>query len=219
MAHRGPLVPAAAHQAARLFLIAVLQFVAAMAVVQARYPGYSDVADSISELGDPAHSPWHLLFDGSILLLGILGIAATYLVRVALRSGRLRTGGLGLLALANLGAIGVGLFPEGSAHDLHTLFAAVTFFASGFALLLLAGAMLRDTRWDGLRLFSAGAGIVTLGALGAMLGPLARSADLGLVERVVVAPILLWAVVVSIHLLRLPGYTPATGDSRSRSDG
>lgn len=215
MSGRGPLVPPEAHRAATLFLAAVGQFVAAMAAVQLAYPGYSDLANPISDLGDPARSPWHLVFDLSALALGLLGLAATYLVRVAFRPGRLRLAGLGLLALANVGVIGVGLFPEGSPHGLHTIVAGLAFVASGLALLLLAGAMLRDTRWDGLRLYSALSGALVLAAVAAYSSPIATDAVRGLVERIIVAPALLWLVLASIHLLRVPTYEPSGDASAS----
>lgn len=208
MSGRGPLVPRDAHRASAIYLVAVVQFVLIMGIAQAAYPGYSDVRNAISDLGAPSTSPFHLLFDASAILLGALGLSATYLIRTSLKPGRMRSGGLGVLGVAGLGAVLVGVFPEGSPDGLHTIVSGITFVASGICLLLLAAAMLRDTRWDGLRLYTAVSGLVTLGAVVALVRVGTGSAEFGLIERIVVGPILLWLAVISVHLLRIPAYDP-----------
>ena len=199
------------HRGAILYVVAVLQFVAAMAIVQVGFGGYSDVANPVSDLGNSSLSHWSIVFNVSIVLLGILGVAGTVLLRHAFPARRTSLIGIGALVLGFLGAVGVGLFPEGSPHGLHTIFSAVTSFMGGFGLLVLSFAMLRDTRWAGFRLYTLVSAIVTLGAFGALAADGSRLTDAGLfggVERVVIAPLLLWAVVAGIHLLRIPSYSP-----------
>ncbi|HEV2429462.1 MAG TPA: DUF998 domain-containing protein [Thermoplasmata archaeon] len=211
MSSRGPLVPRGAHPAAYLYLVGSVQFVVAMAVTQIYYPGYSDASNAISDLGDPGRSSASLLFNGSLIALGLLGLAATALLKSSLRPRGSSYAGLLLLGIGLVGAIGAGVFHEPSSY--HGKFAETAFVGGGLALSVLALAMLRDTRWDGLRAFTLLSGLVTLGAIGVLASPLATSADFGAVERVVVAPLLLWAVVIGLHLLRLPVYKgpdPAT---------
>jgi hypothetical membrane protein len=212
MAPRGPLVRRSAHSGSTLLVAAALQFVAAMVLVQSRYGGYSDASNAISDLGNSSHSPWAILFNVSVIVLGLGGIAGTLLVRSAFPARRTSRIGLGLLVLAFLGAVGVGCFPEGSPHGLHTLVSALTFLAGGLGLLALSFAMLRDTRWAGYRLYTLVSGVVSLGAFVALAvasDALTRAGAYGGVERIVVAPLLLWAGLAGVHLLRIPSYAPS----------
>jgi hypothetical membrane protein len=212
MAGRGPLVRPSAHRGAVLLIAGVLQFFAAMVAVQYRYPGYSDLSNAISDLGNASKSPWSDAFNVSLVILGVAGLAGTYLLRSAFPARRTTLAGIGLLGLSFLCALGVGFFPEGSPHGLHTLFSALTFLFGGLGLLLLSFAMLRDTRWGGLRLYTLLSAIVSLAALVALdvaSGPLTDAGAYGGVERLVVGPLLLWAVLAGIHLLRIPAFAPS----------
>jgi hypothetical membrane protein len=186
-----------------VLVVASLEFVAAMVVAQLGYPGYSDLRNQLSDLGGP-NSPRAFLFNVSVVLLGLLAIGGVTLVRSAFRKGFGARAGLGLLALAGVGAVGVGLFPEGS--PVHVPFAGIGFFAAGGSLLFFALGMLRDTRWDGYRLFSFVAGLVTFVGIALYSGPSTLGLGAGGAERLIIAPLLLWSVVVGVHLLRLPVY-------------
>ena len=204
----GPLIPVRARQAGAVLLVASLQFIVAMIVVQLKYPGYSDLSNYISDLGGP-HSAWAVVFNASVIVLGLLTLLAAYLLMAAFNHRFSRTLGLGFLAIAGIGAIGVGIFPENSTAlggHVHEVVSLIAFLGAGLGLLNLPGAMIRDTRWDGYRSFTGILGLVTLVAIvlfatnhwGA-LGP-------GGMERIVVAPVLLWSIVAGIHLLSLPTY-------------
>jgi hypothetical membrane protein len=210
-ARMGPLVHRAVHVGGALSIVAVVQFIIAMIVVQLQYPGYSAFGNAISDLGNPDKSPWHAVFNGSIIALGILGILAVILVRTAFPNRASSKVGLFFLGLTLLGAILVGVFPETSPElggNIHHYVTDLTFISAGFALLILSGAMLRDTRWVGYRFYTFISAVVTFIAIilysfdawGA-LGP-------GGIERLIVAPVLLWGIVVGIHVLRLPAYAP-----------
>lgn len=213
----GPLAPRSARWGGALILLGSIQFVLAMAFVQFRYPGYSDVTNYISDLGNSQGSPAYWAFNGSIIVLGLLGLLGTALIRSAFAQRRTRTARIGMLALASLGAIGVGVFPETATElggHIHAVVSLITFLGSGFSLLFLAVAMMRDTRWEGFRGYTGISGAVTLLAMMALIsvgsGPATGlRADAGLIERLVVAPILLWAIVAGLHLVRLPTYSPA----------
>ena len=208
MEGRGPLVPKPAHRAGQILLLAAIGFTAAMGVAQAAYAGYSDVGNAISDLGNSQNSPLYLVFNVGIVAFGLLGLWDAWLLRTAFRPKLSSTVGIGLFVVAFVGAIGVGLFPEEIQPAAHGLFALVTFLASGLALLLLAWSMLRDTRWDGLRLYTAVSGAVTLGAIALLFSALGRSGDFGAIERLVVGPPLLWSGIAGGHLWRMPVYDP-----------
>ncbi|MCI4350806.1 MAG: DUF998 domain-containing protein [Thermoplasmata archaeon] len=209
MTSLGPMVPRAARFGGFALLIGSLQFVLAMVVVQAMYPGYTDFGNYVSDLGG-SHSPWAWLFDDSIRVLGILGVVGAILIRSAIptrTSGRV---GLGFLMVASIGAFLVGTYPEGSPQlgsNIHGLVSAVTFIASAIALLALGPAMLRDTRWEGFRGYTFLSGVVTLIALLLFLAGIYPGLGPGGMERVIIAPILLWAIVAGTHLLRLHPYS------------
>jgi hypothetical membrane protein len=204
----GPLIPIQARRAGGVLLVGSVQFVIAMIAVQLKYPGYSDFGNYISDLGG-AHSPWAAVFNGSVIVLGLLTILGAYLLLSAFNRRLSRTLGIGLLGISGIGAILVGIFPENSTAlggHMHTIAAFLAFIASGLALLILPAAMLRDTRWDGYRAFTFLLGIITLVAIGLYATSKWGALGPGGVERLIVAPILLWLIVVGIHLLSLPVY-------------
>lgn len=196
-----------------MLAFASLQFVVAMIVTQLRYPGYSDLANYVSDLGSSS-SPWAFVFNDSIRLLAVLAVLGTILIRPAFAPRTSNRIGLSALVVASLGAFLVGTFPENSPQlngNIHSVVSLVTFLGSGIALLTLGPGMMRDTRWEGFRGYTFFSGIITIVALvlfvavpnPPLIGP-------GGVERIIIAPILLWALVVGAHLLRLRAYAPAS---------
>ncbi|HEV2165725.1 MAG TPA: DUF998 domain-containing protein [Thermoplasmata archaeon] len=219
MAGLGPLVPRAAHRAGGLLLIATVEFTAAMGIAQAGYPGYSDVTNAISDLGNSNRSPWFLVFNTALVAFGLIGLWATAWLVPAFRPKTTARVGLVILAAAFIGAIGVGLAPEEVHPSWHAGFAFLAFLGSGLALLFLALAMLRDTRWEGMRLYTAVSGAIVLGAIAALLSIGTSSVEFGAVERVVVAPALVWMGVAGVHLWRMPVYDPTGARTTEPSNG
>jgi hypothetical membrane protein len=216
----GPLVHRSVRHGAILWIVGVVEFIVGMIVTQAGYTGttYSLSANYISDLG-AAHcgnyhsglyvcSPWHDVFNVAIILLGILLIFGTLLLWSAFRPRGTRTIGLLLLIISGIGAIGVGLSPEDVNLTVHTASAATAFIGANLALMVLSLAMFRDTRWDGYRTFTMVMGLIGLIALvlfeEKVYGPL----GVGGMERLIVAPVLLWAFVAAVHLVRIPTYAP-----------
>lgn len=198
------------HYGAVALLIADLQFIAAMIVTQLGYPNYSLAQNYISDLGNTSLSPWYYVFDGSIAALGVLVTIGILLIWSSFAPGTSRAVGLLLLLLAGVAAIFVGAFPENVNGTVHLIASLLIFGPSGFALLLLgARAMPARTHWAPYRGFTVALGVITLAALAIFLlhawGPLGP----GTIERLIVAPVLLWALAVSIHLLRMPARAPS----------
>ena len=214
----GPLVHRSVRHGAILWILGALEFIVGMAVTQIGYgSSYSLTNNYISDLGAvycglwkgrDICSPWHDVFNVSAVLLGLFLILGTILVRTGFPPRGTRTVGLGLLIIAGLGSIGVGLSPEDVNLTVHSISAASAFVGAGLALLVLGVAMFRDTRWDGFRAYTMISGLIALVAF--VLFTTGEFVGLGVggMERLIVAPVLLWSLVAGVHLVRIPTYAP-----------
>jgi len=205
-----PLVPRAVRTGGLLIAFASLQFVAAMAVVQSRYPGYSLTANYISDLGG-VHSPWALVFDGSVIALGAIVLPSVFLIWSAFDPRPARSIGLFLLLVAGIGAIGVGVFPEtthvlnGNAHEVAS---DVAFLGAALGFIVVSFAMRRPERWRFSGPYTLGSGLVSLVAIGLFTSGEYVGLGPGGTERLIVAPVLLWMIVEGIHIGRLRRFAP-----------
>lgn len=209
----GPFASRSVRWGAVLLGVGVVQFVAANAIVQTQYSGYSLLTNYISDLGNTATSPWHVVFNVSIAVLGLCAFVAVLLAWTGFPRGATRIVGLPLLLLASVAAILVGAFPENVNPPVHDLVSLLVFLPGGLALLILAIGMSPDTSWVGGRTYSAFLGAVTLVSLAYYVPTQASHTtwDPGLIERLIVAPILIWGFGVAVHLARLrprPRYAP-----------
>ena len=188
-----------------------------MILAQMQYAGYSLTQNYISDLGG-ANSPGWAVFDASVIILGICAILGALLIWSAFEDRPSRGIGLGFLVIGGIGAIGVGVFPETTpvlGGGMHMIVSVIAFLGGGLGIFIVSFAMVDHPRWDAARPFSRLCGLVTLAALvlslvGGYVGPMYY---LGLgpggMERLIVAPILLWAIVEGAHLFRLPRYAPS----------
>jgi hypothetical membrane protein len=209
--NQGPLVHRTVRSGAAFFVFGAVEFIVGMVAVQSQYPGYSLSQNYISDLGG-AHSPWALVFDASVIVLGICAILGALLVWSAFDPRPSRGLGLGFLFIGGIGAIGVGVFPETTPvlnGGMHVIVSAIAFVGAGIGLTVLSFAMAPGPHWRYSRPFTLACGAVTLAAT--VLFEV--GADLGLgpggMERLIVAPILLWAIAEGIHIARLPRFAPS----------
>lgn len=185
-----------------LFFIAAAQFVIALIIAEALYPGYSISNNYISDLGV---GPSSFIFNSSVFLVGLLLAAGTYMLGDI---KELKTSKI-LLYLTAIGAIGVGIFTEDSPVP-HAIASMITFLFGGIAAIMSARTLKRPLSLIGIIM-----GAMTLGALGLFaIGPIisgtlggsARDSFfyLGLgpggMERMVVYPGLMWLTWFSGHL-------------------
>jgi hypothetical membrane protein len=115
-----------------ILLVGCIQFLLAVNLAETQYPGYSTAKNVLSDLGGtlPPIEPSSLIFNLSIIILGILMIVSVYLI---LKSGGCRLFSSCLL-IAGLGAVGVGLFPEYTG-DIHSFFAILVFLMGSLAVI------------------------------------------------------------------------------------
>ena len=195
---------------AGLIGIGTVQFVVAMAVVETRYAGYSLLTNYVSDLGNTSTSPLHVVFNISIVLLGVLAFVGIWMAWGGFPRGGSRGIGLLLLLVACVAAMLVGFFPENVNPPVHDLVSLLVFLPGGLALVVLSTAMRSGTHWSSLRALSLGLGVITLASLAYYVPTqsLNTTFDPGLIERLIVFPILIWGFAAGVVLVRLPRYSP-----------
>ncbi len=188
-----------------ILLIGCLQFLLAVNLAETQFPGYSVAKNTLSDLGGtvPPVEPSAIIFNISVIILGILGLVTVYLI--------LKSGGCRLfsscLAISSIGAVGVGLFPEytGSAH---IFFALLTFLFGSLAAIFsyrlgLNIPMVIVSMVTGLMSLLL---ILSLFILGSgTTNPLIAFLGIGGTERFIVYPVL-------FYLIALGGYLTSRGE-------
>jgi hypothetical membrane protein len=173
-----------------MMFIASTQLIIFLMLAEATYPGYSISENYISDLG-VGPSPAYWIFNISVFIFGLLAIYSAYLVDT-LFGKRLNAV---LLAIAGIGAVGVGLFHE-DLGAIHVLMAFLAFFFGGlsaiFTFKIVKGPF---------ALLSFALGTISIIALilqgaGAYMG-----IGVGGMERMIFYPVMLWAAVFGGYLM------------------
>ncbi len=210
---------------AGLWILGVVQFVIGMGVTQYGWdllrtgstPVYSLRFNYISDLGAvncaPFHglmvcSPWHNVFNASIVFLGLLLIFGVLALAQSIPAGPARGLGILLLVAAGIGAIGVGLSPEDVNGTVHAISALLAFALGNLGAITVGYAFFTRDRSTGWFAYSVVSGLVGLGALILFVAKIYGPLGVGGMERMIVAPLLLWAVLEGIRILRLPRFAP-----------
>jgi hypothetical membrane protein len=168
----------------------MVQFGIALMLAEVYYPGYNVSTNYISDLGATCnttcviHQPSSLIFNSSVILMGVLVLLSAAFVQRALH---VRSFAL-MLTIAGLGAVGVGLFPE-STGNWHLLFSLVTFLFAGLSAVVSFGVARGPLSY-----FSGFLGLTTLAALVLYAGKMYLGLGPGGMERMIVYPVLLWAI-------------------------
>ncbi|UCE11574.1 MAG: DUF998 domain-containing protein [Candidatus Thorarchaeota archaeon] len=108
-----------------LFFIGGLQWFIGLLAAESWYAGYSSRIDYVSELGI---GPTAVLYNASVFILGALIVVGSYFLN---ETGE-RKGFSLLLALAGVGAAGVGVFP-GYQQPMHSIFTLIAILFGSFA--------------------------------------------------------------------------------------
>jgi len=181
-----------------LLFLGVAQFWLIETISETMYPNYNPATNYISDLGPPcspgvacgSQSTW-MLFDTSVIILGIAVLVAAYLLQGQFRQKPLT----GLMGIAGLGAIGLGVFDESAPFMLHHIFSMIAFLAMGLAALVSF-----RLQKPPLGYFSIVLGLLSLISLVLYLPDTGVSAGgyLGIggggLERMIVYPVFLWAL-------------------------
>lgn len=205
--------------AGALLFVGAAQFFIGMLLAEAMYPGYSISGNYISDLGAycpqsdawsnyagpcTIHQPTAAIFDGSVILLGLLVVVAGYLF---LRFFHWQVFSV-LLFLTGIGAMGVGVFSE-TAPLAHELTSDVAFIFAAISAIW----SFRLTRGP-MSYFSVFLGVASLVAI--VLVEVSATAGLGVggIERMIVYPVIMWAVGFGAYQMSpgpdaLPGPSPS----------
>lgn len=185
--------------------VSSIQFFIVQVVVASGWenPSYSWRLNAISDLGATGCglfddrfvcSPWHALMNISLVLLGLTMAIGSAFLYSRLRSSRV---GICLMAVAGIGAILVGLFPEDSIYWAHITGQDLAFVLGNIALIIF-GLTRHFTRF--FRLYSIASGVVGLVALALFLSHHRFFLGLGGMERVVAYPLVVWLIVIGVYL-------------------
>jgi hypothetical membrane protein len=133
--------------------------------------------------------------NGSLVLLGLTMTTGSMLLYVNVRKSKV---GFGLMSVAGIGALLVGLFPEDSIFWAHVIGQDLAFVFGNIALLVfgLTLPFSRVFRW-----YSIASGAVGLVGLVLFLSHHRFFLELGGMERVVAYPLLLWLIVAGGYLV------------------
>jgi hypothetical membrane protein len=188
-----------------LFALAAL-FMTGIMLGASMAAGYDVSGGAISDLGVAPET--RLLFNGSLVLVGILNIVGGW---ECYRWHR-RRGVLAVFLVAGIGAAGAGVFPLDSG-GLHGLFALAAFVAFNLEALAIALVVRGPMRWLSALAGGLGLAFVVLMVIGdagnpAVFGPIGH----GGAERMIVYPVMLW-------MLAFGGWLMGAGEPEDRRAG
>ncbi len=187
-----------------LLVIGAAQFLFVMMIGEGLAPGYSMHDNAISDLG--VFNETALLFNASVLVLGVMNLVAGYMV-YNVYGGRLLAA---VFLVAGLAAVGVGLVPLDSKLGIHGIFALTAFVFVNIEVILAS----KVTK-NPLRTMSILLGLVGLAFVAVMFMIDSDAADLsgsighGITERMIVFPGLFWMMIFG-------GYQLSQSDSRQK---
>ncbi len=186
-------------KAGLLFFAGPTQFILAVIICEALYPGYNVGQQAMSDLGS-----WTLagsaaaIFNVSTVLLGITIVTGALLVRKYLKNRLF----IGSLIIAGIGNTGVGIVTEDIFGPVHLIF-ALAFFISWAAVAILSFKFLKSP----FSYVSAVLGVFSLVAfvLSLLAGKPSSLFNIGIcfggIERLIVYPLFLWTIGFGGYLL------------------
>jgi hypothetical membrane protein len=197
-----PLASSNASRAGVAVFVGAVQYGILLIVAEIYYPNYNVSTNAISDLGANCPSgggacvisqPSANIINSSIVLFGLLIFVGAYFLHKEFH----RSPATAMIVLAGIGAVGVGLFPE-TTGIWHSIFSLIVFLLAGLTALVTARFQRKPMFY-----FSIVLGLITLVALVLRVG----GNDLGLgsggMERMIVYPVLLWAIGFGGHMMAI----------------
>lgn len=183
--------------------VGAVQFSVALILAEIYYPGYNVSTNYVSDLGATCpgsstagcliNQPTSMIFNSSIAILGLTILVGAYFLQKSFRNRPATV----MIALAGVGALGVGLFPE-TTGVWHSIFSLIVFLFAGLAALVTARFQRKPMFY-----FSIVLGLFTLVALVLYIGGDYLGLGAGGMERMVVYPVLVWSVGFGGHMMAM----------------
>ncbi len=184
--------------AGTLAFIGAVQCIIGINVAEELYPGYSVSANPISDLGATCRTtcmiqePASLVFNSAVIVLGALGITASYFLYRTTRWKLLTL----FMALSGIGAIGVGTFPE-TTGVVHKIVSLIVFLFGGLAA--VSSYRIQEAPLNYLSIIL---GVLALVALVLYSSGTYLTLGQGGMERMIAYPALLWFVGFGAYLMK-----------------
>jgi hypothetical membrane protein len=197
-----------------IFTAASLYFLIQIIVAWVFIPSYSLVTNSISDLGETScggyGSPgmcsprWWLMNYAGFVLLGLIMVIGSALLyheftERAPRERRAAMFGFGLMALAGVGSILVGFFPENKNRTMHILGAFLAIAIGNIAILVLGSMLtLPESMRRSMLIFSS----LALAALFCFASHRSFGIGRGMMERIAAYPVTIWLIAFALYVWR-----------------
>jgi hypothetical membrane protein len=191
------------------FWIVSIQYFLTQIFVALTWPvSYSYFSNAISDLGNTACglyaeryvcSPYYTWMNASFIVLGATMIAGSALIYQEFRSNNANKIGFGFMALAGLGTILVGLFPENTIAPLHFSGAFLAFVLGNIALIIFGLSLGLSGTFKTYTIIS---GAVALVAVPFFFAKIYFGLGFGGMERVVAYPQAIWLIAFGIYMTR-----------------
>ena len=118
-------------KAGALLLAGSVQFMIALTISEILYPNYNLSTNPLSDLGAMVYQPSSCIFNGSVIIFGVLTIFGAYFTMKGFNWKPL----VAVLLLAGIGIAGVGIVTE-TIMQPHLILAFMAFFFSALAAIL-----------------------------------------------------------------------------------
>ncbi len=190
-----------------VWILSFQYFAAQLVAAAAWSPAYSWTTNVISDLGNTACglyasryvcSPEHGLMNASFIMLGITMAVGSQLIYTEFRRSRASRIGFGLMGLAGLGTVLVGLYPENTISWMHAIGAFLALGVGNLSLVVLAFAIQQARR--NFRIYTFLSGVLSLVAFGLFVGGISLGLGQGTMERIVSYPQTIWLIMFGLYM-------------------
>lgn len=167
---------------------------------------YSLAHNTISDLGNTACgnyggrfvcSPLHSLMNASFIALGIFMAAGSLLIYQEFKKTTTTLVGFSFMAVAGIGTLLVGIFPENTINILHLTGALLPFFVGNVGIVVLGFAL--DIP-KSLHVYTLATGFISLIALVFFVTHTYLGIGIGGMERITAYPQTMWLIVFGIYI-------------------
>lgn len=189
-----------------VWMLSIQYFIIQIIVALAWKSHFSIFQNTISDLGNTVCgtygerfvcSPLHNLMNASFIMLGITMALGALLIYQEFKKSFRSLVGFSFMALAGVGTLVVGLFPENTISSLHVLGASMPFLVGNLGLVLL-GVSLNLPKW--LRYYTIISGIVALLALSLFITQNYIGLGAGGMERLTAYPQTVWLIIFGSYI-------------------